>query len=77
MLNFGMKLSEKSRRYPKRGPTRHLNPPVRSVLAPIHGSNTHPERHSNPFSDSFITEFSEVHHVSEPSHLAYKLAHLA
>jgi hypothetical protein len=30
-------------------------------LAPIHGSNTHPECHANPFSDSFLTEFSEVH----------------
>src|SRR5215218_2781380 len=58
--NSVMKLSEKSRRYPKRGPTRRPNHPIRPVLAPIHGPNIRLERHANPFSDSFLTEFSEV-----------------
>src|SRR5918997_2809445 len=57
---FALKPSEKSRRYPKRGPTRHLNRLVRPVLAPIDGPNTRPERHPHPFSDSFLTEFHEV-----------------
>ena len=55
--NFALKLSEKSWRYPKRGPTRRPNHPIRPVLAPIHGPNIRLERHANPFSDSFLTEF--------------------
>ena len=46
---------------PERGPTRRLKRLVRPVLAPIHEPNTRSERHSDPFSDSFLTEFSEVH----------------
>jgi len=52
--NIHKKLSEKSRRHPKRELTRHQNRPVRPVLAPIDGPNTRPERHSHPFSDSFL-----------------------
>src|SRR5215210_1762527 len=58
--NFVLKLSEKSRRHPKRRPARYQNQPVRPVLDPIDGPNTRPERHSHPFSDSFFTAFSEV-----------------
>jgi hypothetical protein len=55
------KLSEKSRRHPKRGPTRHPNRPVRPVLDPIEGPDTRQERHSHPFSDSFSTlDFSHL-----------------
>src|SRR5215204_5787534 len=47
--NFVLKLSEKSRRHPKRGPTKHPTRPVRPVLDPIEGPDTRPERHSHPF----------------------------
>src|SRR5215212_5992968 len=50
------KLSEKSWRYPKRGPTRHPKRTERVYLAPIHGPNRRPERHSQPFSDSFYAK---------------------
>ena len=49
------RLSEKSRSHRKRGSTRHQNRPVGSVLAPIDGPNTRPERHWYPFSDSLST----------------------
>ena len=58
--NFAWKLSEKSRRHPKRGPTRHPNRPVRPVLTPIHAPNARPERHPNPFLDSFHAKFAEL-----------------
>src|SRR5215211_7769586 len=54
LKSSAMKLSEKFRRYPKRRPTRPPNRPVRPVLDPIEGPDTRPERHSHPFSDSFL-----------------------
>src|SRR5215212_4209206 len=43
---------------PKRGPTRHPKRAERIYLAPIHGPNRRPERHSQPFSDSFKRKFN-------------------
>jgi hypothetical protein len=57
------RLSEKSLRCPKRGPTRHPNRPIRPVLTPIHVPNTRPEHHPHPFSEGFKTAFSEVPEV--------------
>src|SRR5918998_2656114 len=58
--NAVTKLSEKFRRHPKRGPTWRPNRPFRPVMTPIHVPNTRPERHPNPFSDSFTADFSEL-----------------
>ena len=57
---FALKLSEKSCRHPKLSCTEHRHRTVRPILAPIYRPIPRSERHSNPFSDSFITEFSEV-----------------
>src|SRR5215217_6203120 len=57
VANFAVRLSEKSRRHPKRG--LHKAPNL-SVVVPIDGPNTRPERRSHPFSDSLLTAFSEL-----------------
>src|SRR5215208_7488958 len=54
------KLSEKSRRHPKLGLRRHPKGTVRPVLVPEQRPNPRSEHCSYPFSDSFLTEFSEV-----------------
>jgi hypothetical protein len=59
--NFALKLSEKSRRRVKRGLPGHRSGTVRPVSAPIYRPNPRSERCSYPFSDSFFTEFCEVH----------------
>src|SRR5215218_3580494 len=46
------RLSEKSRRHPKRGRHKAPNRPVWPVLTPIDGPYSRLERHSHPFSDS-------------------------
>src|SRR5215211_8749047 len=69
-----MKLSEKSRRHPKRGHTRYPNRPLRPILAPIHWPNTRPERHPNPFSDSFLRLSDNSGTVSLRANLAVNLA---
>src|SRR5215216_4952684 len=55
-----LKLSEKSRRGDKRGLPKHRSGTIGHVWAPIYRPNPHSQRRSNPFSDSFLTEFSEV-----------------
>jgi hypothetical protein len=60
------KLSEKSRRCVKRGLPGHRSGTIRHVWAPIYRPNPHSERRSNPFSDSFFTEFSEVRQSPGP-----------
>jgi hypothetical protein len=59
--NFALKLSEKSQRCSKNGPTGHrsarFGPGVATKFTPKHYSNT--------FSDSFCTEFSEVRTFEE------------
>ena len=53
------KLSEKSRRSPKRGLVRPRSGPARAVLAPEQRPNACSEPYSNPFSDSFKAKFGE------------------
>jgi hypothetical protein len=57
VANFAVRLSEKSRRHPKRG---LYKAPNLSFVVPIDGPNTRPERRSHPFSDSLLTAFSEL-----------------
>ncbi len=59
-LGFRWKLSEKSRTYSQRGPVGRQGGAFRSNLAFVHLPNPRSERCSDPFSDSFWTEFSEV-----------------
>src|SRR5215213_10882083 len=56
--NSVKKLSEKSCRHPKRSCTEPRHRTVRPILAPIYRPIPRSERRSNPFSDSFMTEFS-------------------
>src|SRR5215211_6785868 len=60
VLNFALKLSEKSRRCVKRGLPGHRSATIWPVSAPIYRPNPSSERCSYPFSDSFLTAFSEV-----------------
>jgi hypothetical protein len=53
------RLSEKSRRHPKRGRHKAPNRPVWPVLTPIDGPYSRLERHSHPFSDSLSTHSGE------------------
>ena len=55
------KLSEKSRTGLQSSLTGHRNGTFRSILASVYRPNLWLERSLYPFSDSFLTEFSEVH----------------
>jgi hypothetical protein len=62
-LNFALRLSEKSKRASKRDPTCGSEEQKTRHRSLFGATDTRPETPSDHFSDSLLTEFSEVRHL--------------